>query len=109
MKKNILTVFLILFSGFLFAQSSGTLKGKIVDSIGKQSLKDASIEVLKATDSSKVLLGLAKQDGSFEIRNIPLGNYLVRISFSSYATLYKKIKITKANQETIIGTIYLAS
>ncbi len=109
MKKNILTVFLVLFSGLLLAQSSGTLKGKIVDSVGKQSLKDASVEILKATDSSKILLGLAAQDGSFGIRNIPFGNYIVRISFSSYATQYKKIKISKANQELNIGTVYLAA
>jgi len=109
MKKNILTVFLVLFSGLLLAQSGGTLKGKIVDSVGKQSLKDASVEILKATDSSKILLGLAAQDGSFGIRNIPFGNYIVRISFSSYATQYKKIKISKANQELNIGTVYLAA
>ena len=75
MKKNILTVLLILCSGFLMAQSGGSLKGKIVDSVGKQSLKDASIEILKSADSSKLLLGLATQDGSFGIRNIPIGNY----------------------------------
>ncbi len=109
MKKNILTVLLILCSGFLMAQSGGSLKGKIVDSVGKQSLKDASIEILKSADSSKLLLGLATQDGSFGIRNIPIGNYIARISFSSYATQYKKIKIVKAGQEINIGTIYLAS
>jgi hypothetical protein len=109
MKKNILTIIFCLFCGFLLAQSEVVIKGKVVDSIGKQSLKDASIELLKATDSAKVLLSLAKQDGSFEIRNVAVGNYIVRLSFQGYATQFKSVKINNAKQQVNLGTLYLAS
>ncbi len=108
MKKNILTIVLSLLCGLLSAQAVGTLKGKLIDSIGKQSLKDASVEILKAKDSSKSVIGLAKADGTFDVRNIPLGNYIVRISFQSYSNQFRNIKIVKANQEINLGNIYLS-
>ncbi|MDE3142882.1 MAG: outer membrane beta-barrel protein [Bacteroidota bacterium] len=107
MKKFIFTAILSLMCGILFAQTVGTVKGKLIDSIGKQSLKDASVEILIAKDSSRSMLGLAKADGSFEIKNIPLGNYIIRISFQSYVSQFRNIKIAKANQEINVGNIYL--
>lgn len=95
--------------GILLAQTVGTVKGKLIDSIGKQSLKNASIEILIAKDSSRSMIGLAKADGSFEIKNIPSGNYIVRLSFQSYVSQSRNIKIAKANQEIDLGNIYLAS
>ena len=107
MKKYIIIVFLNMFCSAMFAQQFGTLKGRLLDTIGKQSLKDASISIIKASDSSKVTLGLAKQDGSFEIKYIPLGNYLIHISFQGYSPQNRRLKVTKADQEINIGTIYL--
>ncbi|OIR08328.1 hypothetical protein GALL_94960 [mine drainage metagenome] len=109
MKKYIFTAILSLMCGILFAQTVGTVKGKLIDSIGKQSLKNASIEILTAKDSSRTMIGLAKADGSFEIKNIPSGNYIVRLSFQSYVSQLRNIKIGKANQEIDLGNIYLAS
>ena len=48
-------------------------QGKLIDSTSKQSLKDASITVLDAKDSSLEVFGLAKEDGSFSIANIGFG------------------------------------
>lgn len=109
MKKFIFTAILNLMCGILLAQTVGTVKGKLIDSIGKQSLKNASIEILMAKDSSRSMIGLAKTDGSFEIKNIPSGNYIVRLSFQSYVSQSRNIKIAKANQEIDLGNIYLAS
>lgn len=109
MKKYFFTVILSLMCGLLSAQAVGTVKGKLIDSIGKQSLKNASVEILMAKDSSRSMIGLAKTDGSFEIKNIPSGNYIVRLSFQSYASQSRNIKITKANQEIDLGNIYLVS
>jgi len=108
--KNLVFLFLFLSVGTtLLAQSTGSIKGKLIDSVGKQVLKDASVSVLDAKDSSTELLGLARQDGSFEIKNIPYGNYIVHISFQSYAPVYKNIIISKTKSDLNLGTIYLAT
>jgi hypothetical protein len=109
MKRLAVLLLLLSIQFNLFAQTTGSIKGKVIDSVGKQSLRDASIEILKASDSSMVLLGLAKQDGSFEVGNIPLGSYILRISFQSYASMFKKIRITTTVNQINLGTVYLNS
>jgi len=87
----------------------GSIKGKLVDSIAKQSLKDASISVLDPKDSTVEALGLAKDDGSFEVKNIPLGSYILHISFQSYESKFKRIILSTSNADLNMGNIYLKS
>ncbi len=91
----------------LMAQNTATLKGKLVDSIGKQSLKDASITVLEAKDSTLDVFGLAKADGSFVVEKISFGEMLVMIKFQGYEAYSKKVNFSKANASVDLGTIYL--
>jgi hypothetical protein len=89
------------------AQNMGTLKGKLIDSVGKQVLKDASITLLDASDSTLEVFGLAKQDGSFSLENISLGDMLLQIKFQGYESYTKKLSFTKTNYKLDLGTIYL--
>jgi len=92
-----------------FAFSQGSLKGKLVDSVGKQSLKDASITVLDPRDSTLEVFGLAKDDGSFEIKNITFGTYLVHISFQGYEPTYRTVSFTKTVPDALLGNVYLVA
>ncbi len=106
--KVIFTVLvLLLLSASGFAQTSGTLKGKLVDSVGKQSLKDASVTILDPRDSTLELFGLTKADGTFNILNIGFGSYLLHISFQGYSPVYKRISFSKAAPVIELSTIYL--
>lgn len=104
-------VFLLLigfFSGtLLFAQSTATLKGKLIDSVGKQVLKDASITVLEAKDSTLDVFGLAKEDGSFLVEKISFGEMIVMIKFQGYEAYSTKINFSKTNSTVDLGSIYL--
>jgi len=91
----------------LMAQNTATLKGKLVDSVGKQALKDASITVLEAKDSTLDVFGLAKADGSFVVEKISFGEMIVMIKFQGYEAYSKKINFSKANSSVDLGTIYL--
>ncbi|MGL1636584.1 hypothetical protein ACSTI0_00840, partial [Vibrio parahaemolyticus] len=77
------------------AQNTGSLKGKLVDTIGKQILKDASVTVIDAKDSSLEVFGLTKQDGSFSLDNISFGDRIVQIKFAGYEAYSKKINFSK--------------
>lgn len=105
MKKSLLL--LLLSIGWLhsFAQNTAIIKGKVIDSTAKQSLKDASISILDAVDSTVEVSSLAKEEGFFEIKDVPNGKYIVRFSFQGYSTIYKLITVDK----TLInlGNIYL--
>ena len=107
MRKFIAVLFSLFIGIIAIAQNSGTLNGKLVDSVGKQSLKDASISVLDPKDSTLEVFGLTLKDGTFTVKNITLGTYLVHISFQSYESVFKRITISQTNANINLGTIYL--
>ena len=96
-----------LFSIGAFAQTSGTVKGKLVDSLTKQSLKDATVTVMDAKDSTLEVFGLAKTDGLFELKNLAFKPLILQISFQSYQSFSKAINPTKSNPDINVGTIFL--
>ena len=91
----------------LMAQNTATLKGKLIDSVGKQALKDASITILEAKDSTLDVFGLAKADGSFIVEKISFGEMIVMIKFQGYEAYTKNVNFSKANASVDLGTIYL--
>lgn len=89
------------------AQLSATVKGKIIDTTNKQSMKDAAVAVLNGRDSSVEVAALAKADGSFMILNVPFGDMILQVKFNGYETYSKKINFSKANASVDAGTIYM--
>lgn len=87
--------------------TTGTVRGKLVDSTNKQSLKDASVTVLDAKDSSVEVFTLAKEDGTFSLQNITFGDMIVQVKFQGYEPYSKKITFSKTNSLVNLGTIYL--
>lgn len=109
MKKITLLIISIFLLQWSFAQTTATVKGILLDtSKNKQSLKDASISVLDTKDSTVEVFGLAKVDGSFEVKGIAWGSYLVQISFNGFETIYKKIEVSKTNTLVDLGNIYMS-
>ncbi|MFP5041849.1 outer membrane beta-barrel protein [Parasediminibacterium sp. JCM 36343] len=110
MTKLYLLLTILLLANTIHAQTiiTGSITGKLIDSVGKQSLKDASITVLDATDSTLEVFGLSKEGGVFEINNISLGSYMVQINFQGYQPLTKKITLSKQKPTLDMGKIYLA-
>ena len=107
MSKILTIVTCILLSFAASAQTTGSIKGKLLDTLNKQSLKDASITVLDARDSSLEVFTLAKADGSFSLLNIPFGNMIVQIRFQGYEPYSKIISFSAANANIDLKTIYL--
>ena len=97
----------ILISVSAMAQTTGTVKGKLIDSLNKQSLKDATVTILDARDSTLEVVGLAKPDGSFSMTNISFGDMLLQIKFQGYEPISRKLTFSKANATIDVGTIYL--
>ncbi|WP_396634986.1 carboxypeptidase-like regulatory domain-containing protein [Maribacter sp. R86514] len=99
--KNFLTA--ILFLIFLSAKGqdfSSTVSGKVTDTSGKP-LPFASVLI----EGSK--LGVLTDDyGSYTLKNIPLGEHNILVSFIGYTTLSKDIEISEnTNQITLNYTL----
>ena len=105
LKQYILPV-LMLLSISSFAQK-GSVKGKLIDSVGNQALRDASITVVEAQDSTLEAFSLSKDDGTFEVRNISQGKFIVNISFEGYRTVHKRLIISKDKLVVDLGEIIM--
>ncbi|MDW3648673.1 MAG: TonB-dependent receptor [Bacteroidia bacterium] len=104
----LLVFFLLSFSQLLFAQKSSLeLVGKIIDE-ENQPLKGATVVVLNAADSIMVSFALSNKDGSFKFRRIPVGEYLLQVTFIGYKKISQELNIDQIDQETRdIGTILM--
>jgi hypothetical protein len=107
MKQITAILFFSFYCSLVFAQNSGTLKGKLIDTIGKQTLKNATISILDPQDSTLEIFGLAKDDGSFEIKNISFGTFLIHISFESYTSYFKTITFSKTKPDINMGFVFM--
>ena len=98
---NILLFFFL--SSSLFAQEF-TLKGIVVDD-QNQPLIGTNVALLKA---GQVLHGASTGvDGNFKVEGLKSGRYLLEISFLSYETIRKPIKI--ADQDLDLGQVKMES
>ena len=106
MLKYYIIPLLLLFSIASSAQK-GSVKGKLIDSVGRQALKDASITVVEAQDSTLEAFGLSQSDGSFEVRNISQGKFIVNITFEGYRTVHKRLIISRDKLVVDLGEIIM--
>ncbi len=105
MKINFLTmvILVIVFTMFcpavqVFAQSTGTISGKVVDKSNNDALIGANVIVEGTT------LGAATDiDGFYTIKNLKPGSYKLRFSFISYQSLTVENVIVKANENTAVN------
>src|SRR5512139_1069946 len=81
--KNLFLVILISLFPFCLLAQTNAIKGLVVDTTG-QVLSDATISVLQKKDSSVVSYTISDSKGSFEIKDLSFGEYLVFISFTGY-------------------------
>ncbi|MEI6021295.1 MAG: TonB-dependent receptor [Bacteroidota bacterium] len=87
---------------------SGSISGKLCDSINGLPIEYASIGLI-AEDTRKTVNGITSDDkGFFKLNNIPEGKYSVSVYFIGYKNLnISNININKFNQNINLGQIKL--
>ncbi|MBV9987895.1 MAG: TonB-dependent receptor [Chitinophagaceae bacterium] len=101
----------ILFLLCLFVLSSATaqqssLKGTITDTLNKQNLHNAVISVLRVKDSVLVRYARTNAQGNFEVKNLPAGNFILLVSYPTYADYVEKITV-EAGKDRDFGALPL--
>ncbi|MCX6835432.1 MAG: TonB-dependent receptor, partial [candidate division Zixibacteria bacterium] len=66
------------------AIQSATLSGKVTDRADGQPLPGATVTVRPHTLSGQTFATAGKDDGTYEIKNLPPGDYVVTVSFVGY-------------------------
>ena len=81
---------LVLFSLSVYSQDLVSISGKVTDSKSNP-IANASVYLLNTNRA--VFCGV---DGSFQIKNLPTGNYAIAISAIGYASINQPLKIDKS-------------
>src|SRR5690348_2763700 len=86
MKKIGICVILLLAISMGQAQR-GSVKVSVVND-QQTSLENATVEILKAKDSSLVKAGISDRNGLAELENVRYGGYILKVSMVNYAVQF---------------------
>lgn len=96
---------LLLLPAILFAQNIYTAKGAAIDNVDNVKLFNTSIAVLDAKDSTIVNFTRTAQDGSFNIKGLYKGKFILLMSYPNYADYVEHFGLDSANHEHDFGNI----
>lgn len=84
---------------------SGSIKGKLTDTLYKDPMAEATVSVLHRLDSTVVSFTLSNAKGEFEIRDLDTGSYRLLITFQGYQPYSKLFRITADSFNIELGAI----
>ena len=106
MKVLILAIlFFCLNSLHLFAQSTYSVKGTVLDTISGVNLLNTSIVILNSKDSTLVKFTRAGANGVFSLNNLPEGKFILMVTYPDYADYIESFSLTAAKPDLDFGKI----
>ncbi|SFQ02094.1 outer membrane beta-barrel family protein [Hymenobacter arizonensis] len=85
----------------------GTVRGTLADSTTGKAIREASVTLTLAKDSSYVMFGITDGDGQFALRNVAPGNYRVLVTALGYRAQLVPVAVTAANPTPDLGPLRL--
>ena len=96
------------FPAFSQAKIRGSVKGSLVDTVGKQDMSGATVSVTAvASDSSDAEFSMTDKKGGFLVRSLRPGTYHLLITFEGFRHIRKDFTISAANKDIDLGILYM--
>jgi len=107
--KYFLLLLILLSTGYVVSAQSknGVVSGKLVDSVYKESLAEATVSLLNPHDSSVVAYVLANSKGEFALKGLDTGKYKLQVSFQGFINYTRTISITHNMSVVDLSIIYM--
>ena len=88
--------------------AQGVVKGLVLDKAQSTPLEFVNVLVVAKSDTTKII-GSAISDaaGKFAVRNLPNGDYMVKLSFLGYKSLNRTFAITPTNNTVSYAVLYM--
>lgn len=103
-----LLLLLILFPLSAFAQQSGVnVTGSVVEQGSDTPVEQATVRLLNVKDSAMVRGVVSARNGSFTLKNVKSGSYLLHVTFVGYDPLYQPLQITGKKNPVNVGKLEL--
>ena len=108
MRISFLVAFLLVLHTFVQAQKiSGSVKGVIEDTLGKQDLEEATVSVSHINDSSDIQFLTTGRNGVFLVKNLKPDTYRLLISFEGYQTVKRIFTISPEHSQVDFNILYI--
>lgn len=107
MKKLLTTLLLVFVSIVAMAQSTAksSVSGKVIESETGEALLRATVMIM-SPDTTKMIKGsVTSQNGSFTVKDVADGNYVVKISYVGYHNFYRAITV----KHTTVGSMNIGT
>ena len=107
MKRVLLLLLMILPALSLSAQKKTTVTGRVLDSESAEALSYATVQILKSDSTSMVGGGATNLNGYYNVKNVPAGNYVMKVSYIGYHNFFRALEIKEGQSQVNGGTILL--
>jgi hypothetical protein len=104
---RIVTLFILFVFTTQFVTAQNKISGKVVDATNRLPLPDATVTIINPVDSAAVGFAVADKTGSFEIKNLVKGNFVLGITFTGYAPFKKNLNITQSSFVMNLDTVFM--
>ena len=81
------------------------VKGIIIEEQSKEAVEQATVRLLNMKDSSMVNGTVSGRNGTFILRSVKAGDYLLHVTFVGYEPVYQLLEITNRTNPVDVGTI----
>lgn len=95
-------IFALMMAVPAFAQTTQTIRGKIVDEVSKTPLIGVNVIVLDVNNNGQPLGSTSDAEGDFKIANVPLGRQTIKVSYIGYDEQVIPNIIVTAGKEVVL-------
>ncbi|MDH3698544.1 MAG: TonB-dependent receptor [Flavobacteriaceae bacterium] len=85
----------------------GSISGRVIEKTLQQPVPFAAIVLKSIEDNSTISGGITTEEGTFELKKLEEGTYILEVQFIGYKTFAQQIEISKENRKLDLGTIVL--
>ena len=107
MKKLLLVLGFVLFAFAVNAQTRSTITGKVVDTSSGAALPEATVSLMKLTDSTVLGFALANAKGEFQLKDVDTGSFRVLITFQGYVNNSRRVSVAGDKPVVELGSILM--
>ncbi len=105
--KKLIALFLL---GFCISHSalaqSAIIRGTIIDTVEKKTISNGSVLLLRRADSVLVRFARTNKEGSFVLKNLPAGKFVLLATFPKYADYTDTLSIADSS-DTKLGNLFM--
>lgn len=88
---------------------NGKITGMVIDSVSNEALPFVSLVIRNPKTQKDIAGGITEDDGSFKLKDVPIGKYNLLISFVGYTTKSIPIEMTLKKPDVSVGKVSLAA